>query len=129
MMEIRGLIRATVSKGIKSQGFMFYMADHPEEENLWNGGQQELAYRQYLLWLGGTFAHEIPALFSEHDLANRLFPSLRVLEQVLSLINGDELKDIWEEDETIGWIYQYYNDPEERRKMRDPKQGGSAAPR
>ena len=48
---------------------------------------------------------------------------------MLSLINSDELKDVWDEDETIGWIYQYYNDPEERKKMRDPKQGGSAAPR
>jgi hypothetical protein len=129
MMEVRGLIRAAVSKGIKSQGFMFYMADHPEDENLWKGSQQDVAYRHFLLWLGGSFVNEIPALFSPDDPANRLFPPQRVLDQVLSLINGDELNDIWAEDETIGRIYQYYNDQEERRKMRDPKQGGSAAPR
>ena len=125
MMEVRGLIRAAVSKGIKSQGFMFYMADHPDDEKRWKGGEQGPAYRHFLLWLGGTFAHEIPALFSEHDPANRLFPSQRVFDQVLEFVNAEELKDIWAEDETIGWIYQYYNDPAERKKMREE----SAAPR
>ena len=41
MMEARGLIRAAVSKGIKSQGFIFYLADHPDDENRWKGGDQE----------------------------------------------------------------------------------------
>src|SRR5262249_10983545 len=41
MMEERGLLkiggrnRPAVSQGIKSQGFIFYLADHPEEEKLW----------------------------------------------------------------------------------------------
>jgi hypothetical protein len=125
MMEVRDLIRTAVSKGIKSQGFMFYMADHPADENHWKGGQQELAYRHFLLWLGGTFANEIPALFSPHDPANRLFPAQRVLDQVLELINGDELKNIWEQDETIGWIYQYFTPKE----LRDQARKESAVPR
>jgi hypothetical protein len=29
MMERRGLIREAVSRGVKSQGFLFYLADHP----------------------------------------------------------------------------------------------------
>ena len=118
MMEVRDLIRTAVSKGIKSQGFMFYMADYPEDENLWKSGQQELAYRHFLLWLGGTFANEIPALFSPRDPANRLFPPQRVLDQVMELINGNELKDIWSQDETIGWIYQYFTPKELRDKSR-----------
>src|SRR5215813_13969904 len=32
MMEARGLIREAVSRGLRSQGFMFYLADHPEDE-------------------------------------------------------------------------------------------------
>jgi len=44
---------------------------------------------------------------------------------LLSLLNGPELEPLWQEDETIGWIYQYYNDPAERKKMREE----SAAPR
>jgi 23S rRNA G2445 N2-methylase RlmL len=30
---------------------------------------------------------------------------------------------------TIGWVYQFFNSKEERQAMRDPKQGGSQAPR
>ena len=54
MMESRGLIREAVSRGLKSQGFFFYLADHPEDEKLHNGGGQETAYRNFLDWLGGT---------------------------------------------------------------------------
>jgi hypothetical protein len=43
----------------------------------------------------------------------------------LSILNRQELKEIWDEDETIGWVYQYFNSADERKKMRDE----SAAPR
>jgi len=47
------------------------------------------------------------------------------LLELLSLINDHEIDPLWAEDETIGWIYQYYNDEAERKKMREE----SAAPR
>ena len=43
MMEARNLIREAVSRGVKSQGFLFYLADHLEDEKLHNSGQQEAA--------------------------------------------------------------------------------------
>jgi hypothetical protein len=42
MMETRGLIRKAVSDGLKSQGFLFYLADNPEEEQLYNEGKHSL---------------------------------------------------------------------------------------
>src|SRR5689334_12842018 len=50
MMESRGLIREAVSRGMKSQGFMFYLADHSEAEQLWSSGGQEAAYQMFLEW-------------------------------------------------------------------------------
>ena len=44
---------------------------------------------------------------------------------LLELINHPEIESLWAEDETIGWIYQYFNSQEERRQMR----AASAAPR
>jgi len=44
---------------------------------------------------------------------------------LFSLINHPEIESLWAEDETIGWIYQYYNAQEERRQMR----ADSPAPR
>src|SRR2546425_10098028 len=82
MMETRSLIREAVSHGLKSQGFLFYLADHPPDEQLWSGGKQDIAYRHFLEWLGETFSEDIAALFSPHDPANRLVPPHRVLEQV-----------------------------------------------
>jgi hypothetical protein len=125
MLEQRKLIREAVSRGIKSNGFLFYLAEQEEDQARWSGGQPDIAYRHYLQWLGGTLSDEIGILFSPDDPANRLFPPQRVLDQVLALINSDELKDIWREDETIGWVYQYFT-PKELRESARKK---SAAPR
>jgi len=125
MLEQRKLIREAVSRGLKSNGFMFYLAEHEEDQALWSGGQQDIAYRHFLEWLGGTLSEEIGVLFSPHDPANRLFPPQRVLDKVLALINSEELKSIWSEDETIGWVYQYFTPKE----LRDKARKESAAPR
>lgn len=122
MMESRGLIREAVSRGFKSQGFFFYLADHPEAENLHKSGQQDLAYRNFLDWLGGTLSQEIGVLFNPNDPANRIYPPQRVLDEVLALINDGELKDIWTQDETIGWVYQYFTPKELRDKARKESQ-------
>jgi hypothetical protein len=41
---------------------------------------------------------------------------------VLNLINDADIAPLWSEDETIGWIYQYFNSKEERKAMRDASQ-------
>lgn len=125
LMEARGLIRESVSRGVKSQGFFFYLADHPEDEALAKAGETEKAYRHFLRWLSGTLSEELGALFAPDDPADRLYPPLRVLDQVLELLNAEELKAIWTEDETIGWVYQYFTPKE----LRDKSHKESRAPR
>ena len=131
MMEVRDVyvggqrFREAVSKGLKSQGFLFYLADHPEDEKCFNAGHQEEAYRHFLNWLGGTLSQEIGVLFSPTDPANRVYPPQRVLDEVLDLLNSEELKGIWSEDETIGWVYQYFTPKE----LRDQARKESQAPR
>ncbi len=51
-----------------------------------------------------------------------MFPREAALLQVLTLINHAEIEPLWQEDETIGWIYQYFNSKEERKAMRDASQ-------
>lgn len=122
MLERRGLHREAVGRGINSQGFMFYLADHPEDERLYDTGRQDEAYRNFLRWLGGTLSEEIGVLFSPADPAHHLFPPQRVLDQVLNLINTEELDGVWDEEETIGWVYQYYTPKELREKARKESQ-------
>ncbi len=130
-MEVRDVyvggqrFREAVSTGLKSQGFLFYLADHPDDEQRFNSADQEGAYRHFFNWLGGTLSQEIGVLFSPTDPANRVYPPQRVLDEVLDLLNSEELKGIWSEDETIGWVYQYFTPKE----LRDQARKESQAPR
>lgn len=131
MMEAREVwvggqrFREAVSRGMKSQGFQFYLADHADDKKLFDSGHQDVAYRHFLGWLGALLSEEIGVLFSPTDPANRLFPPQRVLDDVLALLNSDDLNDTWAEDETIGWVYQYFTPKE----LRDQVRKESAAPR
>jgi len=133
MMELRDIylggerFRETVSRGIESNGFKFYLADHPEDERLYRTGYQETAYRHFLDWVGGSLSEEIGVLFNPNDSANRLYPSQRVLNDVIQLLGDERLKEIWseKEDETIGWVYQYFTPKE----MRDEARSKSRSPR
>ena len=141
MMEAREVyvggqkFREAVSRGINSNGLKFYLADHPEEERLFNTGHQDVAYRHFLDWLGSLLSDEIGVLFNPNDPANRLHPRQKTLDEVLDLLNGGGIKSeeidlrnewpkIWSQDETIGWVYQYFT-PKELRDGRKE----SAAPR
>ncbi|MGD1097637.1 MAG: DNA methyltransferase, partial [Bryobacteraceae bacterium] len=107
---------------------------------MFNTGHQDVAYRHFLDWLGGLLSDEIGVLFNPNDPANRLYPRQKTLDQVLDLLNNGGIKaeetelreewpKIWSQDETIGWVYQYFTPKELRDAARDPKKGGSQAPR
>src|SRR5207247_4485053 len=68
---------------------------------------------------------DLGVLFDRWSPFGMLFPREPALLKFFDLLNATELKPLWKEDETIGWIYQYFNDEVERKKMREE----SAAPR
>jgi len=142
MMEAREVyvggqkFREAVSRGVNSNGVKFYLAEHPDEERLFNTGHQDVAYRHFLDWLGGLLSEEIGVLFNPNDPANRLYPRQKTLDQVLDLLNGGGIKPeeaelretwpkIWSQDETIGWVYQFFTPKE----LRDQARKESQAPR
>src|SRR5579871_3905997 len=117
MMEAREVyvggqkFREAVSRGFNSNGVKFYLADHPEDERLFNTGHQEIAYRHFLNWIGGLLTDEIGVLFNPNDSANRLYPRQSILDEVLNLLNTGGIKpdetdlreswpSIWSSDET-----------------------------
>lgn len=114
MMEARKLIRGTVDKGADSNAFKFYLADpeHADDLALHQQGDVDTAYRHFLLWQSGQVAQEVRVLFDPDNLPSRLFPRPRALYALLEMLNQPELADGWHADETIGWIYQYFNEPE-----------------
>jgi hypothetical protein len=120
MMEARGFLIESVSKGYQSRGFQLYQRLAGSAL-----GETGDAYRCYLFSLFDEFALDLAVLFDRFSPQGRLFPRESALLELLSLINHPEIEPLWAEDETIGWIYQYFNTQEERRQMR----AESAAPR
>lgn len=118
MMEARGLLAAAVvSQGQQSQAFELYKM--VSGSSLGETGE---AYRTFLFSLFDEFAIDLPALFDRYAAQGRLFPREPALLEVLNALNHHEIQPLWAEDETIGWIYQYFNSKEERKAMRDASQ-------
>ena len=117
MAEARGLLIESVGNGHQAKGFQLYA-------RLAGTGLGETgdAYRVYLQSVFDEFALDLPGLFDRFSPQGRLFPREAALIQVLALINHGEIEPLWAEDETIGWIYQYFNSKEERKAMRDASQ-------
>lgn len=117
MMEARGILLESIGQGTQSQAFRLY-------QQVANGslGDTGETYKHFLFSLFDLFTADLPSLFDRYGPQSRLFPREATLVKALGFINGSEIEPLWAEDETIGWIYQYFNSKEERRAMRDASQ-------
>jgi len=117
MAEARGLLIESVGNGFQAKGFQLYA-------RLAGTGLGETgdAYRVYLFSVFDELAQDLPGLFDRYSPQGRLFPREAALLHLLNLINDADIAPLWSEDETIGWIYQYFNSKEERKAMRDASQ-------
>ena len=120
MAEKRNIVQESVAKGYQSRGFKVF-------ESLAGSSLGEIyaRYLQYIHCLFDELTLDLGMLFNRSSPQGILFPREPALMPLLELFNSPDLEALWAEDETVGWIYQYYNDPAERKEMRDK----SAAPR
>lgn len=131
MAEERNIIRSSIQKGYNSEGFQVY-------DQLTGGATSADQFSRYTWYLNAVFdelAVDLPAIFDRYSPYALLFPSEKVVLELLEIINdhqlvnyreeGYQFMNLWKEDETIGWVYQYYNSREEISAMRE----ASGAPR
>ena len=131
MSEERNIIRESIRNGYNSEGYLVY-------DQLTGGAKTAEQFTRYTWYIGHVFdelAIDLPAVFDRFSPYALLFPSEKVLLELLVIINDEDLNiyresghqpiNLWTEDETIGWIYQYYNSREEISEMRE----ASGAPR
>ena len=117
MMEARGLVLECVGKAYQSKAFQLYQRVAGSAL-----GEMGDAYRVFLLSMCDLYRADLPLLFDRYSPNGRLFPSEPTLLSLLELINAVDIDPLWAEDETIGWIYQYFNSNEERKAMREASQ-------
>ncbi|MFZ5915462.1 MAG: Eco57I restriction-modification methylase domain-containing protein [Chloroflexota bacterium] len=125
----RALIQPSVGAGEQSKGLQQLSLVSPEATRAQTDPSTGLGagggYRLYLELLFDDLAQTLGVLFDRTAPTSILFPSQVCLQQILALLNNPALAPAWAEDETIGWIYQYFTPGELREKARK----ASSAPR
>ena len=126
MCEERELVMPSIGEGYDSAGFVSY--------DMVTGqgaiGSRYERYHWYIQSLYDELSIELPAVFDRYSPYGLMWPDEITLTKLFEWINNENLTafydeqtgetvDFWKEDETLGWIYQYYNSLEERRKMRE----------
>jgi hypothetical protein len=117
----RTLIQPSVGAREQSRGFQQFGLISPEATR----AQTDGGYRLYLELLFDDLGQTLGVLFDRTVPTSILFPSQSCLQQILALLNDPSLAPAWAEDETIGWIYQYFTPGELREEARK----ASSAPR
>ena len=125
MLEARELVQECVSKGEASSGFVNEFCGLAPGLKLPDGS----GYRLYIESIFDELSTEVKVLFDRRDPASALWPRKAAFDGLLASLNADDLKDVWGEDETIGWVYQFFNGQDERRKMRDGEPSAAQQPR
>jgi hypothetical protein len=73
-------------------------------------------------------ATELPGLYGPAGVADLVPVPAATLRHVIDALNSEALESCWADDMTLGWVYQYWNDPE--REALDDKlnSGGKVEP-
>lgn len=124
MLEDRELVQECVSKGEQSSGFREFCGMAPGLPLL----PDDAGYRLYLESLFDELSTEVKVLFDRRDNASVLWPKRQTFEALLEILNTSELSGVWCEDETIGWVYQFFNSDNDRKAARYDESGKPKAP-
>ena len=117
-LEALGLSRpAVVTGGWNSKGYRELREFGPALM-----GDETEGYAALLGVLFDELARDLPGLFGDVG-TTRLFPMpAATLREVVDRLDDPGLASAWTDDTTLGWVYQYWNDPE--REALDAKIAG-----
>lgn len=113
MAENRGVLAESLASGMQSGGFQKY--------RLVVGaglGSDFEAYEKYLKSVFDELALDLPQIFDRTLPFGLLFLGEAAFTELLGELNAGDMESFWGEDETLGWIFQYFNSDEDFAEMR-----------
>jgi hypothetical protein len=109
---------ALVTGGWESRAYKDFRALAPE---LARGDETE-GYAFLLRLVFEDLAADLPGIFGPAGVADLIPVSAATLRHLVEQLDDDALASCWTDDMTLGWVYQYWNDPE--REALDAKIAG-----
>ncbi|MCS5691775.1 BREX-6 system adenine-specific DNA-methyltransferase PglX [Cyanobium sp. FGCU-6] len=73
-------------------------------------------------------AEDLPGLFGSAGIGDLIPIPPATLRHAVEELNKEELDTCWIDDMTLGWVYQYWNDPERERLDTKINDGGKIEP-
>ncbi|MBP8810875.1 MAG: BREX-6 system adenine-specific DNA-methyltransferase PglX [Kofleriaceae bacterium] len=112
LLEASGLVAVkVVTGGWASRGYRDFCEVAPE---LVRADETE-GYAALLGLVFDELAHELPGLYGPVRMTALVPVPAATLRAVIEALNDPELATVWTDDTALGWIYQYWNDPERER--------------
>lgn len=112
--EELGLLPPSLVQGTSSKGFREFLQLVPLLADDATGG-----YSSYLQLCGDELAGDVHSLFDPRNPLLSLRPSSRALGKLVSEFAEPSHASLWNAPDCLGWVYQFFNTGEERRKMRE----------
>jgi len=123
-MEAMGLVKpAVVTGGWQSPAYREFREFAPD---LCKDDTE--GYGTLLQLLCDELALAMPGLFGKVSLTSLLPIPASTLRAMVEALDAPELKEIWKDDTTLGWVYQYWNDPEREGLDAKLDAGGKVEP-
>jgi hypothetical protein len=119
LLEASGLRKVpVVTGGWNSPGFKNYRELAPAL--IRNDRSEGYAYLLQLVF--EDLAASLPGLFGDHGVSSLINIPPDTWRHIVETLDAPELASCWTDDMTLGWVYQYWNDPE--REALDAKLHG-----
>ncbi|MEL6352960.1 MAG: BREX-6 system adenine-specific DNA-methyltransferase PglX [Cyanobacteria bacterium J06627_28] len=108
-LEAMGQVKpAVVTGGLESSGYRDFRDYFGPE--LCKGERDGYGFLLGLLY--DELAVELPGVFGKVGITELFSVPVSTLRAVVEALNDEGLASAWTDDTTLGWVYQYWNDPE-----------------
>lgn len=91
-------------------------------------GEESEGYAFLLQMVFDDLAIDMPGLYGNVGLSDLIPVPTKTLRAVVEALADPELESCWTDDMTLGWVYQYWNDPEREALDAKVNEGGKIEP-